>query len=314
MRHFRTQIIHKADPAGPTTVPDALVQLIEQGRSVAQCGLWWRNTPSIERNEATGMIGQCSAVDREAARSLLNTATATLADLGMKHILGPIDGDTWHAHRLAVWSDDSPPFPMEPLCSPEWVENWETAGFRPVLSYHSAMARPDGVSDPRLARLKQRLQARGVRLRPIDLERFEEDLRRIHALSQVSFSQNPLFRPLPLEEFLDIYRPFKQAFDPSASAIAEGPEGVVGFIFCYPAPAEDTSQPPGLVIKTLAIKPGRANAGLGVWLADHAYQVAYQAGYSTVIHALMQDSNGSAQIRSSKARIFRRYALFGKTL
>ncbi len=313
MRHFKTQVTHKTTPTGPAR-PDALVQVIEQGHCVAQCSLWWQNTPSLKRNQATGVIGQCTAMDREAAIMLLNTATDTLAAQGVTHIIGPMDGDTWHAHRLVVWSDNSPAFPMEPSNPPEWVETWEAAGFRPVLTYHSAMARPDGLSDPRMAGLKQRLGSRGIRLRPINLERFEDDLRRIHALSQVSFSQNPLFQPLPLDTFLEIYRPFKQAFDPSASAIAEGPDGVVGFIFCYPAPAEDTSQPPSLIIKTLAIKPSRANAGLGVWLAEHAYQAAYQAGYSTVIHALMQDSNGSAQIRSSKARIFRRYALFGKTL
>jgi len=290
-----------------TLKPDAALVVVSQHQVRARCGLWWRETPCFEHCD-TGLIGQYEAHDRMSAHRLLGAAVDRLAQASKSLVMGPMDGDTWHNHRFVVESDDDASFPLEPRQPATWVSDWTSAGFEPMVGYHSSIAPLDGQSDPRVSEVRDRLTAKGVSLRSFNLDAFDNELTAIHRLSLDSFKNNRLYRPLSLDAFLDLYRPLKHAFDPHTSAIAQGPDGILGFVFCYPA---DTER---LVIKTLAIAPGRAWSGLGTWLLDHTYQSGHRVGFQHAIHALMQDDNPSTRMRSNQTRRFRRYALLGRSV
>ena len=76
-----------------------------------------------------------------------------------------------------------------------------------------------------------------------------------------------------------------------------------------PSTAIDT-----LIVKTLAVRPGRAYAGLGAWLLAEVHRSARQLGYTRAIHALMHESNRSKNLSAHYAQPLRRYALFSKKL
>ena len=59
---------------------------------------------------------------------------------GYAALLGPMDGDTWHAYRVVVESDGSAPFAMEPVSGPHDRAAFEASGFAPVSSYVSTRA------------------------------------------------------------------------------------------------------------------------------------------------------------------------------
>jgi L-amino acid N-acyltransferase YncA len=70
-----------------------------------------------------------------------------------------------------------------------------------------------------------------------------------------------------------------------------------------------------LIIKTLAILPSRAYAGLGYALLEAAHQAGYAQGYRQAIHALMHQQNPSLVLSSRyHSQPLRHYVLMGKGL
>jgi len=67
-------------------------------------------------------------------------------------------------------------------------------------------------------------------------------------------------------------------------------------------------------LKTFAVLPGRAYAGLGNVLVAHSHRIARALGYRRAIHALMYEGNNSLIISNRFSRPFRRYTLFAKVL
>ena len=90
----------------------------------------------------------------------------------------------------------------------------------------------------------------------------------------------------------------------------------VGFVFALPDLMQkrrgetlDT-----VIVKTVAVLPGRRQAGLGSVLVALAHDGARRLGYRRSIHALMHESNQSLNLSAHYARPFRRYTLFAKEL
>jgi hypothetical protein len=303
--------------ASPDHLPaDArLVAADERGREAAACSLWWRNPPALDGHRL-GLIGRFTATDAAAAGRLLDEACGELAARGCTLAVGPMDGSTWRDYRLVTGAGSEPPFFLEPWNPAAWPAYFAAAGFSPLATYASAVTdRLDG-EDPKAQRAGQRLAARGVELRPLDPARWEDELREIHRLTTACFHGSFLYQPLPEPEFLARYQPLRELLRPELVLFAMHRGRAIGFVFNLPdllqarrGEAVDT-----VILKTLAALPGRAYAGLGVWLTGETHRVASQLGYRRVIHALMHESNVSLNISARYGRIFRRYTLFSKPL
>lgn len=295
--------------------PDQVLAVVDgdSARVLARCALWWQGTPRVDA-EQPGVVGQFWSCDRAASIRVLTGSCDWLRKQGCRLVLGPMDRSTWHAHRLVTWSDGTAAFPLEPDQPGDWVEHWQAAGFEPTWHYHSSSAVPNREDDPRSERIRARMRPQGMQLRPLQPDRFEQELRVIHQLSLQSFRGNLLYQPQSWDTFWQQYQPLKALYEPRATVVAEDQQGLAGFLFAFPAPPAEPGGAPRLVLKTIATRPGRDCAGLGLLLADHAYRAACDAGYGAVIHALMQDSNRSALMRSEQAHVFRRYALFARRL
>lgn len=87
----------------------------------------------------------------------------------------------------------------------------------------------------------------------------------------------------------------------------------MGFLLALPdylAPPEQRR----LIIKTLAIYPSRAHAGLGYLLLEAAHQAGAAQGYRQAIHALMHNHNPSLNLSRRYSQPFRAYVLMGVRL
>lgn len=247
---------------------------------------------------------------------MLTEACRILRDKGCAAAYGPMDGSTWKSYRFVTWSDGSPPFFMEPQQPPEWPLYWQEAGFVPCHEYISTLVTDLDFSDPRLAKARLRLQQAGISLRPVNLERFEDELKDVYQLSLEAFKKNILYTPIDLAAFLRQYLPLAESIDRHFMLLARDKTDLCcGFVFAIPdlLQRQQGMVPERVIIKTLAVHPGRQYAGLGAVLVDAIQQRARTHGFGAAIHALMHAGNVSTNI-GKNSRIIRRYTLFSKTL
>jgi GNAT superfamily N-acetyltransferase len=295
---------------------DLYLAIERDGGLAARCALWWSKAPSFG-TARTGYIGHYAAADDAAADALLEGACQQLAAHRCAIAIGPVNGSTWRDYRFVVDRGGEPPFFLEPNNPDEWPAQFARGGFTILARYTSALTEALDRVDDRVHRALERLTAAGVRVRAFDRERPEADLGSIYDVSVDSFSRNFLYTPICRDEFLSSYRPILPSVDAELVMLAEHEGSPVGFLFAIP----DLLRPPGLgpvrdtlIIKTVAVRHGRALAGLGTVLVARAHAIARALGYRRAIHALMHERNVSRNISARYAHTIRRYALFARRL
>lgn len=286
----------------------------EDGLVAAHTALWWSDTPMLDGGRI-GSIGGFAATDAVSAGILLEHACQRLRDAGCGIAVGPMNGNTWRRHRYVVSGEARGPFFLEPRNSREYPDWWRGAGFSELSHYTSSVIAMDGrrVVSPAM---KARLEGSGIVIRKLDPARYEEELKRIHALSLRAFASNFLYTPLGEAEFLDAYGKVRNHVEPDFVRIAERAGVPCGFVFAIrDLEAEARGEKPAVIVKTLAVDPGSRSAGLGSLLVDEVHAAALEKGYVESIHAMEHESNTSRKITSRyDGRVFRNYALFVKTL
>lgn len=292
----------------------------------ARCLLAWRGDEPVARlaytlaydlqgaRGVTGLIGWYEPADAEAGAALLRRALHLLSDIG--RVLGPINGSTWGRYRLALPPEPGeaaePPFLSEPVNPPDYPRDFADAGFRVAAMYESAIVDDLTQADPRRDELAERVRARGATIRPLDLDRFDDELRAIYDLSVTAFAENLFYSPIGFDEFRGRYLPLRPLLDPELVRLAEDADGrLLSFVFAFPdLLTVQAGRPTRVVLKTLATSPAARGLGLGTFLTDEIRRLAHEKGYASVIHALMQAGNSSIRISRHTARVFRRYALY----
>lgn len=296
--------------------PDAHWILIGgDGEMVGRCSLWWRSTPSY-LGHRLGLIGHYAVRNAAAARRLLQHACEQLAARGCTLGIGPMDGNTWRRYRLIVERGGEPVFFLEPDNPDDWPGHFLDNEFTPLAHYSSAINTDLSQYDPRMAKVGESMAAQGVHIRMLDPNIFEDELRRIYTLSVASFRNNFLYSSISEVEFIAHYRTIHPYVRPELVLIADHQGWPIGFIFAIPdllqagrAQAINT-----IIIKTVAVLPGRGHAGLGSLLVARCQENARSLGYSRAIHALMHETNNSRNISRHYAQAMRRYSLFARRL
>jgi predicted N-acetyltransferase YhbS len=112
------------------------------------------------------------------------------------------------------------------------------------------------------------------------------------------------------------YRAIQARVNPQLVLLAEQAERAVGYVFAMPDYAQAQRGEPitTVIVKTLAVLPARANAGLGAVLLGKVHEQAQAMGFTRAIHALMHETNKSRNLSARYARTIRRYTLFAKRL
>ncbi len=278
---------------------------------IARCSIWTKSG-LILADQRVGIIGHYATGSVTEGVELLQHACQVLVQMGCDRVVGPMDGSTWFGYRLITEWGDQPPFFLEPNHPSDWPNHFDAAGFNPLTHYCSALVEPIDTVDPRMERVTARMQALGVQISSLKTDQFEDLLLELHPFCLKTFAQNFLYTPIDQERFLALYHPIKPYIQPDLIRVARHQDQIVGFAFALPdlAQAQRGQTIDTLVIKTVAVDPNRAYAGLGSLLAQQCQQMAQQLGMRRSIHALMHEQNVSRHALGRIARPFRRYTLF----
>ncbi len=307
----RAEEWRRLDLASPTRT----LALKHGSRALGWCSLWIETASYQGRR--TGAVGQFFSDSRPTALALLERAAGIGRARGLEYLLGPLDGDTWHGYRLTTNDYGRSPFFLDRLTPRSWNDWFIEAGFEPVAEYHSTLSSTFEYEDESARRWHERLKDGRLVLRPLNPDRFEEELGLIHELSLASFNRNFMYTPISRERFLALYRPLRDLVVPKLVQLASVDRRPAGFCLCLPDYAQKQAgrEIDTLILKTFARRPEEAYRGLGAFLMWHAHRQAAAFGFKHLIVAFMHRDNHSLTLaRQTGGEIIRSYALYGRKL
>jgi GNAT superfamily N-acetyltransferase len=169
--------------------------------------------------------------DAEAARALLDAAARWCRERGLAALRGPTSYSTNDVCGALVEGFDEPPAVQMPWNRPDLDGLVRGAGFAPVKDLVALWISASEPPPERFVRVAARqLERSGIRLRPLDLARFDREVAILLDLYNRSWEANWGFVPATEEEFRHAAKDLKQVADPALSAVAEQHGKPVGFM------------------------------------------------------------------------------------
>lgn len=95
----------------------------------------WFDGPVWDDHPKVATVGKCKFTSVEAGARLLEDAAALAKSAGATALIGPMEGDTWHAYRLISDRGERSPFLMEPSSADHDEAAFKAAGFDVISSY-----------------------------------------------------------------------------------------------------------------------------------------------------------------------------------
>jgi GNAT superfamily N-acetyltransferase len=166
--------------------------------------------------------------DQAVADALFGAAAAYLKALGLTVMRGPASFSTNDECGLLVDGFDTPPVIMNPHNPRYYVELVERAGFTKamdLLCYEGSGTAPP----PRLVEGARKMAERfGIRLRGLDMKRFDEEVAKIKEIYNAAWEKNWGFIPMTDAEIDHLARQLKPVVVPDLVVFAEKDGKVIG--------------------------------------------------------------------------------------
>ncbi|GGB93971.1 hypothetical protein GCM10011494_10510 [Novosphingobium endophyticum] len=183
----------------------------------------------------TGNWGAIEAEDEDVARALIETAENWLRKQGMVRVLAPMNLSVWEEPGLQVRGFDHPPMVMMAHHNPAyqgWIESAGYARAKTLHTYDLDVRKP-------FPPLIQRIVTSGeknakIRIREVDLKRFDEDAAIICDILNDAWSDNWGFVPFTQKEVDHIGEALKPLVHPCLIRIAEYEGEAVAFMMTLP--------------------------------------------------------------------------------
>ena len=196
------------------------------------------NRSHIElHGEKAGFFGlfECRD-DPDAAAALFDAAAGFLKSRGMAVMRGPENISVNDDLGLLVEGFDSPPAIMMPYNPRYYPALVESSGFRKAMDLYAWFGDARELEIPaKITRGIELCRRRyGFQVRPIDMRRFDEEIRRIHMVYTQAWEQNWGAVAMTRKEFDHLAAQLKHVVDPDLCLIAEVGGEVAGFSLALP--------------------------------------------------------------------------------
>lgn len=215
-----------------------LFLLEDQGKAIGRIAAFFDNLAVDFWKECIGLFGyyECPP-NPEASRRLLSAARDWLQARGATRMRGPWSfvSQEW---GLVVEGFEPSPVLMAPYNPPYYIDHLSSFGLEKVkdlLCWYISAAEGYRVPD-RILALTDAVQKRyGVRIRQLDMKRYDEEVKIIIELSNTSLIDNWGYSPVTEDEVRATARDLKQILQPKAVLFAEDPQGKpIGFAITLP--------------------------------------------------------------------------------
>jgi len=187
--------------------------------------------------EKVGFFGFFESIDdNEVARLLLSKVAAWLKERGMEKMAGPMNPSTNDECGLLIDAFESSPCLMMPYNFPYYPALLEDAALHKVMDLYAYWLHKDVFHYDRLDRITSRILKREPKLsvRPLNMRRFDEELKIIKDIYNNSWSKNWGFVPMTEEEIDELAQNLKPIIVPEIVLFAYWGEIPVGFSAALP--------------------------------------------------------------------------------
>ncbi|WP_379554114.1 N-acetyltransferase [Qipengyuania sp. DGS5-3] len=183
----------------------------------------------------TGMFGYFDAADEAVAQALLAHAEEALRKQRMTRVLGPISLSIWEEPGLLVKGADHPPMIMMGH-HPEHYRAWiEAAGYAHEKSLFTYDLEVKHEFPPLIQRIvKSGHRNERIRIRPIDLKNWDEEVKTVLTILNDAWSSNWGFVPFTPDEIAYAGKKLKQIIHPEINMLAELDGEPVAFMMTLP--------------------------------------------------------------------------------
>jgi GNAT superfamily N-acetyltransferase len=208
----------------------------EDGRTVGRIAAILDRNFNRFHEANVGFFGFLEMIDSQpVADALLRAARQWLQEKNVKTILGPMNPSTNYECGLLVDGFDSSPCIMMTYNPAYYAERVERAGLQKAKDLYAYISSTSAVESERVMRVASRaLDKKGVRVRPIDMKRFNQEVEEVWKVYNSAWTRNWGFVPMTKEEFLAMGKEMKQILVPDLVLIGEIANRIVGFALALP--------------------------------------------------------------------------------
>ncbi|HTR44666.1 MAG TPA: GNAT family N-acetyltransferase [Thermodesulfovibrionales bacterium] len=185
--------------------------------------------------EEVGFFGFFESInDAQVSRALLDAAGGDLRTRGMKMVRGPMNFSTNEECGFLTEGFGEPPMLMTPHNPPYYNELMEEYGMEKAKDLFAYIHQVREQLQEKVLRVAAIAEKRGVRVRPVDKKRFDEEMLVFKEVYNSAWEKNWGFIPLTDEEIFDLGKRLKQIAVPELTLIAEDDGKPVGFLGLLP--------------------------------------------------------------------------------
>lgn len=209
-----------------------------EGRIIGRIAAIRNNNYIAVAKQPLGFFGFFEVVQEyEVAQRLLDTVKSWLQNEALIGMIGPANPSLNDTAGLLINGFEAPAT-IKLTYNKSYYQNFlERYGCSKVMDMYSYRIHKDTVSQKSLAlaeRLEERLQKRGVTIRPVNMKRFKEEARSIRQIYNGAWDNNWGFVPATLEEFDHLAEGLKLVIDKKYVYVAEKEGRPIGFVVALP--------------------------------------------------------------------------------
>lgn len=209
---------------------------MRDGRAVGRVAAIWDRNHIEFCQEQAGFFGFFECVNEPpVAAALLGAARQWLLGHGAQVIRGPVNPSTNYECGVLVDGFDSPPMIMMTYNPPYYDALLTGAGLRKARDLYAYIAPVDQPGFERILRVADRAAGpNSVRVRPIRMKAFTEDVELVWNVYNSAWNRNWGFVPVSRDEFMFMARDMKAILEPGLVLLGEVRGKVVGFALALP--------------------------------------------------------------------------------
>jgi GNAT superfamily N-acetyltransferase len=209
----------------------------ERGEDVGRIAAIVNGMHLETHDDDTGFFGFFEAVDDAAVgEALLEAAVEWLRDRGLSAVRGPANPSLNDVAGLLVDGFDRRPSILMPYNPPYHEEMLEAAGFERTMTMWAYYVHKKYVQPERLRRGAELVHRRtpGLTVRPLDMDRYDEEARTILDIYNDAWSDNWGHVPMTEAEFEQLAEEMKQIVEPEVVYFVEHEGEPVAFSITLP--------------------------------------------------------------------------------